>query len=359
MTPRDSNGLPPGFSSYPSPRGPPKKFEFDGVAHLALALSVIALACSWFLAVPAVVVGGIALPISSRRGRYEALVAIAAAGLSVAIPVTSAIWEQRVAAQERRAQAEDLERQRKIDAEHRELLRAELRVRAKADTDQVLAALPDVERAVRARQTDKAKELLRAIDTLIEPYLTNGLDGEEPIREAATRVRALATATEVLESISVAKARIASGDVLSADDILAGLEGRMKAMDSGMPDAANAKGITTTISGLRKKIQGKVAKRKDDIAYDKMEAALVQKFTETCGPAPSLQWSDRGLDAVDRALRRVAHDPSSVNSSDCTPPALTGNCWTTTCSYRAKNAYGHLVLDQDTFYIVGGEVFDL
>ena len=50
-------------------------------------------------------------------------------------------------------------------------------------------------------------------------------------------------------------------------------------------------------------------------------------------------------------LRRVAHDPSSIEFIGCTDAVLTKKCWKTKCSYRAKNAFGALIVDTSTFYI--------
>lgn len=72
------------------------------------------------------------------------------------------------------------------------------------------------------------------------------------------------------------------------------------------------------------------------------QAALVTR----CGESPGRH----GLAFVAEAhLSPAAHDPDSLDVSDCIEPALDSRCWIADCSVRARNGFGALVLRRYTF----------
>jgi hypothetical protein len=68
---------------------------------------------------------------------------------------------------------------------------------------------------------------------------------------------------------------------------------------------------------------------------------------ERCGPRPPLSPFDGEIVGSERFIGRTAHDPDSVDVSNCTNPIfLDGSpqdCWRVTCQVRARNAFGALV----------------
>jgi chromosome segregation ATPase len=61
--------------------------------------------------------------------------------------------------------------------------------------------------------------------------------------------------------------------------------------------------------------------------------------------------SDRSVSAVDAYLKDVLNDPDSYKPDECGPVVADGPFWVVTCSFRAKNGFGALVLDRARFYL--------
>ncbi|HJQ40639.1 MAG TPA: hypothetical protein VKB93_26135 [Thermoanaerobaculia bacterium] len=77
-----------------------------------------------------------------------------------------------------------------------------------------------------------------------------------------------------------------------------------------------------------------------------------QALLAICGEKPVIGSWDGGIYQIESALKKVAHDPSSIDVENCTEPLLyRDSCWVTTCNVRGKNAFGALVLDRKRFSI--------
>lgn len=60
-----------------------------------------------------------------------------------------------------------------------------------------------------------------------------------------------------------------------------------------------------------------------------------------CGPEPELEAPEGELEAAEDYIKHIAHDASSVEVEDCSPPVLTDRaCWLSTCEVRQDNEFG-------------------
>jgi hypothetical protein len=70
-----------------------------------------------------------------------------------------------------------------------------------------------------------------------------------------------------------------------------------------------------------------------------------------CGPEPKRSLSGGQFD-VESYLKEKAHDPESVEVTNCTEPRMTPACWVSECNVRAKNQFGAKVLHRMRFTLV-------
>lgn len=71
-----------------------------------------------------------------------------------------------------------------------------------------------------------------------------------------------------------------------------------------------------------------------------------------CSREPYRSDWDGEYGTVESAVKRAAHDPSSIDVLNCTQAVLyRDQCWVTTCEVRGKNAFGAKVLEQRRFSI--------
>jgi hypothetical protein len=85
--------------------------------------------------------------------------------------------------------------------------------------------------------------------------------------------------------------------------------------------------------------------------------AAEQRATEArIGPKPVPSVWNGTYGEVRDYLRERAHDPSSVELQECTYAVETPAGWVVSCTYRAKNLFGALVLDRGRFVVRHGRV---
>lgn len=102
----------------------------------------------------------------------------------------------------------------------------------------------------------------------------------------------------------------------------------------------------------RKVIERELASAKKKLAVVKNQEAFVAAYAATCGEKPLRSSWDGKIVEVKMALTYSAHDPDSIEVTDCTDPTMSEeNCWVTTCRVRGKNIFGALVLNENTFSI--------
>lgn len=77
-----------------------------------------------------------------------------------------------------------------------------------------------------------------------------------------------------------------------------------------------------------------------------------ERLAAVCGKKPLFSPFDGGDFRIERELKKRAHDPGSIEVTNCTSPLLYADtCWNTTCDVRGKNAFGALVLSRRRFSI--------
>lgn len=91
------------------------------------------------------------------------------------------------------------------------------------------------------------------------------------------------------------------------------------------------------------------------------EAAEKQRSAERAivariGEKPVASAWDGSYYEVERYLKRVAHDPDSIDMAGCSEALQTDAGWTVRCEYRGRNAFGGLILKNGLFVIKHGQV---
>ena len=71
-----------------------------------------------------------------------------------------------------------------------------------------------------------------------------------------------------------------------------------------------------------------------------------------CGPKPTQSPWDGFVLAAKHYLEDHLNDPDSFKAVGCTEPTLTKSaCWVTNCQFRAKNAFGGMIVQTMQFSI--------
>jgi len=78
-----------------------------------------------------------------------------------------------------------------------------------------------------------------------------------------------------------------------------------------------------------------------------LEKARIEReaLTYACGDKPERSQWDGEIVGLGSHLKEFAHDPSSIDVSDCSEPVMSDKrCWIFRCKVRGKNAFGALIL---------------
>jgi hypothetical protein len=114
-------------------------------------------------------------------------------------------------------------------------------------------------------------------------------------------------------------------------------------------EAARA-GIATAVAGAKKRQAAAEAAEQKRAAAEEAAKAAAQTYLTLCGDAPKVSSWDGALVGLELKIKETAHDPDSIDVSECTTPVLTkDNCWASTCKVRGKNAFGALILQKQTW----------
>lgn len=82
----------------------------------------------------------------------------------------------------------------------------------------------------------------------------------------------------------------------------------------------------------------------------------LQAFVPALGPIPTQSGWDGSYAAVDRYLKTIANDPSSIKIEGCTNVQYEPVGWAVRCNYRGKNAFGGVVVESNWFIIRNNQV---
>jgi hypothetical protein len=89
--------------------------------------------------------------------------------------------------------------------------------------------------------------------------------------------------------------------------------------------------------------QGAALKKEQDSLEKKRTEEAIWKAA--CGDPPKRSPWDGEIYGLKSALKETAHDPHSIEVSDCSEPVLSEkSCWVFHCKVRGKNAFGALIL---------------
>ena len=189
--------------------------------------------------------------------------------------------------------------------------------------------------------------------------LASVIDVLRNLREATV------AATEAADATRLADQRIAAGAWLEADDLYAKAIGQwgkhpelMAAIKTPNKDGKmanlNPAAEKANVEKKRQRIAPQVARERARIEAEKRrdekEQATAAALAALCGDKPVCSAWDGECIGIKSAIKRVAHDPDSIDVENCTGPVLTDdNCWVTTCDVRGKNAFGALILNRKKF----------
>lgn len=160
-----------------------------------------------------------------------------------------------------------------------------------------------------------------------------------PLSSAEARTKwpeQLKTARELVAS---ADESIAEGKLIPADDVLSAVQDGLRPFAPTMSGDKSFADMSSIVDAKRKALAAQVQPMRAQASAD----------ASARGDMPSI--SDGAVEAVEHYLLRHANDPDSLRMAGCTLPDPSGAFWKTTCSYRGKNGYGAVVLNQGTFYV--------
>lgn len=128
-----------------------------------------------------------------------------------------------------------------------------------------------------------------------------------------------------------------------------------------MPDVATLRRRSSEFSALRgradRALKAKQAQVARQEAMDAKEQAATQRLISRCGEAPIVGGFHAELSGAESFVQRSAHDPDSIDVSNCTAPELYETaCWVSDCDVRGKNAFGATVLTHMRFSYIRGRV---
>lgn len=283
----------------------------------------------------------------------------------------------------------------------RESTRVEDETRKKNEVKQQQAEVDrKAERQAAEETAERAaleKKLRANVATAAADYIA-GLDAVELLknkgkwREAASKMQGVVATISDYQKLQPVPAELAAATTrqqeltLSINEVMAVLNeadqlktnmGEAAAMTKGTRDGAtwqnaqrlwesalaSVEGLEATSDALkahvprdlprtRKSIEQNLKKAREIATkYEKQQAELAA-YLVLCGEKPvgcGGGW-DGECAGAESAFEQVAHDPSDVDVENCSTPVLTKrDCWHSSCSVRARNGFGALVLQEYIF----------
>lgn len=172
-------------------------------------------------------------------------------------------------------------------------------------------------------------------------------------------------ANEAIAATQAGDERATAGAWLEADDLYVkaidlwskhpDMMAALKMPDkNGKPTNINSVAEVANVERKRQRIALNVGRERTRIEAatrkGEQEKAAAEALAALCGQKPICGGWDGECVGIESALKRVAHDPDSIDVESCTDPVLTkDNCWVTSCNVRGKNAFGALILNRKRF----------
>ena len=313
-------------------------------ATASLLLGLSSFLCLCFTGVPAAIAGLIALTKDPTKSeRVQAWIGIVLGGLSIVVLGVSMVAsniEEKQALEEERAQVQAQYEQSKADEA---ALVASLNEDAEVNLQEIEEHVAAMEAALASKEATTATEARKTASELLTPYTKRKLfpDRTTPLE---ARLQAAQPHVEALEGWDNGLVLLEEKSYIDAS---ASMDAALLSLDKLPDDYVNKKAATGLKREISRKQKGFASKKKKE--EDALARALAEQLV--CGDRPQPDGWDGGLIAVDRYMKDRAHDPSSIDSEQCSQPVMTDNCWKTTCKVRGKNAFGAEVLNVHTLYL--------
>lgn len=316
----------------------------DKNANYSLGLGVLSLFCLCFTGLPAVLLGLISLKHASDSGRRKAKAGIGLGAVMTVFTLLFSVWTDHQEEQQReKAEAARIaEEQRQAD--ERAARVAELEASAESNGAKASESLALMDQHLSKGDELAAREALGAALDVLGPYIELDVS-TPPIAEVRASLQPKESHLAALASVAKADELAASKEYIAADSALQVAINSLDAVGEDYPNQRAASTLKKSAERTKRQLASKVKKQEEEIAALAALIALCGKESPTPDP-----W-DGGIIAVDSFMKQSAHDPSSIDSENCTVPRLTNKCWETSCTVRGKNAFGALVANRYTFYI--------
>ena len=175
------------------------------------------------------------------------------------------------------------------------------------------------------------------------------------------RTAAVEHAGVVDADLAAAKALAKSSKWIDAASQLDSVDANLDLIEPASPSARAAlprgfdlEARRTAAKALRTRIAAPLAQAKAKLARDEAKQKAAENEAATyrllCGERPTRSSWDGEIVGVESALKETAHDPDSIDVSNCSVPELTSDqCWTYSCNVRGKNMLGALIFQRLSF----------
>lgn len=359
-----------GRPSAPTPSNQPRNSRTKHVLIACVVLLIVAIAIPWLGVVislsligwgVAAIAKKVAAPLSHFYPalNHPILLGLASVGLGVILFMTALgalalQWETERHDAVRRQAAEAQQQQQQREAAVRE---ARLRTEADATAKQWAAALGLVDTQLAQGHLREAYRLLGAAKKDV-PQL--GLNPMPPSIAAVlprhqaleARIAPLHQSLDIYEQLEEQRASIApliqSKEWLAAEASVSAAEGLLQQVKAA--DVKRYLPAGASLEQIQRQLEraGKLIKPKADREHKQQQTR--EAYATLCGPKPEVSGWDGEVIGIARALKKVAHDPDSIDVENCTEPVLSEkHCWITSCNVRGKNMFGGKILQRRRF----------
>ncbi|MEM6531687.1 MAG: hypothetical protein AAF654_03650 [Myxococcota bacterium] len=138
-----------------------------------------------------------------------------------------------------------------------------------------------------------------------------------------------------------------NGQYVAAENVYQSLATAIDSLESEHSSHVKMGNMTKKVRQALARLKPRAEKQRRREAKEQEELAALNK---KCGKRPAPSVFGGGFGAVKTYVEASAHDPNSVQISDCTVPILTEeSCWVSDCSVRANNGFGAKVLQRFRF----------
>ncbi|MCB9666275.1 MAG: hypothetical protein H6732_19350 [Alphaproteobacteria bacterium] len=212
----------------------------------------------------------------------------------------------------------------------------------------LLADLAAVDKALGAKDIAGARALEAQWRSRAAPY--DGIEEAEGIGAAVAELKCRAAWTGLPDAMSSYDAATKSKEYSRAEQAISTALLSAESMERECPEFASKIGLAAWKARANKSLARVAPKAASERKKAQDEAAAAEALRTMCGTSPTISSWDGELLGAARFLRESAHDPGSIEVTDCSRPVLTDACWRSRCKVRGKNAFGGTVLNIMDFW---------